>query len=116
MKGHTYRKKMTVILSVASILEACISIERMVFMAHTLITMMNNNLDRFSRPLHTEGVGISLDAIQEQQELNKKHIVMDYISNYWNSFSLVPTAEYVQEALYKIDIDLDLIKNEISRF
>jgi hypothetical protein len=80
--------------------------------------MMKPNLDRFARPLDSERVGgfWMQDYIQEQQELNKKHIVQDYISSFWNDFYLVPSAEHVQEALYKIDLDLDLIQNELERF
>lgn len=86
-------------------------------MAHTSITMMKpNGPDRFSSPLASERVSPSLEYLQEQQELNKKHIVMDYLSAYWNEYSLVPTAEHIQDHFYKIDLDLNMIENEINRF
>ena len=78
--------------------------------------MKHNGPDRFSSPLHSERVSLSLDYLQEQQELNKKHIVQDYISAFWNDFYLVPSAEHIQDHFYKIDLDLNMIENEISRF
>lgn len=86
-------------------------------MEHTY-SMMQSNLDRFSRPLDSERVGgfWMQDHIQEQQELNKKHIVMDYISNYWNAFELVPDAEHIQDHFYQLDLDLSLINAELERF
>ena len=88
-------------------------IERMVVMRPIYSETM---IDRFSSPLASERVSPSLEYLQEQQELNKKHIVMDYLSAYWNEYSLVPSAEHIQDHFYKIDLDLSMIENEISRF
>ena len=88
-------------------------IERMVTMRPIYSETM---IDRFSSPLASERVSPSLEYLQEQQELNKKHIVMDYLSAYWNEYSLVPTAEHIQDHFYKIDLDLSMIENEINRF
>lgn len=76
------------------------------------------NLDRFSRPLASERVHpfFMQDAIREQMELNKKNLVMDFISDYWEQYALVPDAETVQEILYHIDLDQDFINDVIKEF
>lgn len=74
------------------------------------------NLDRFSCPLTTERVRSSLEALQEQQELNKINLVDNYLSKYYNAYNTLPDAENVQETLYKVDLDLDMIENRIREF
>jgi hypothetical protein len=75
--------------------------------------MMNNSLDRFSSPLETERVNIHWmkQAHEQQQELNKKHIVNTFISKYWDEYALVPDTETIQEVLYHIDLDEDMVND-----
>lgn len=83
-----------------------------------LLVMTMNNLDRFSSPLETERVNPyhMQQMIEEQQDLNKKHLVDYTISHYWANVGLVPDAEMIQELLYKVDIDLDLIQSRLDVF
>ena len=73
-----------------------------------------SNLDRFSWPLQVERP--SLLDLEEQNELNKKHMVMDYVSLHWDVYSLVPSVEQVQEHYFKIDLDSDVVKSIIEEF
>lgn len=76
------------------------------------------SLDRFSRPLDSERVGgYWMQQVHEELcELNKKHIIDAFISNYWANIGLVPDAELIQETYYKIDLDLDLINERLRVF
>jgi hypothetical protein len=77
---------------------------------------MTYDLDRFSRPLEGEKNSPSLEMIEEQREQNKRDIVQTYVSNYMYQFDSLPDAQYIQETLYKIDIDLDIIQDEIRSY
>ena len=80
--------------------------------------MMNNTLDRFSRHLDSERVGgyHLQQMIEEQNYLNHKHMIDAFISNYWANIGLVPDAEFIQETLYKVDLDMDLINERLRVF
>lgn len=75
-------------------------------------------LDRFSSPLHSERVDpYQLEqAMADQTELIKLNMVDAFICNYWDNTGLVPSAELIQERLYHLDIDLDVIEERIRRF
>jgi hypothetical protein len=77
-----------------------------------------NSLDRFSRPLDSERVGgyWMQQAHKELHELNKKHIIDAFISNYWANVGLVPDAEMIQETFYKIDLDMYMINQRLAVF
>jgi hypothetical protein len=79
---------------------------------------MMSNLDRFSSPLASERVNpYHMEQIHEELcELNKKHIIDAFISNYWENVGLVPDAEMIQETFYKIDLDMDLINERLNQF
>lgn len=76
------------------------------------------NVDRFSSPLETERVNPyhMQQMIEEQNYLNHKHIIDAFICNYWANVGLVPDAEMIQEMLYKMDLDTDLINERLRVF
>jgi hypothetical protein len=76
------------------------------------------SLNRFSYPLTSERVHpfFLQDAIQEQNELNKRHLVSDYISLYWDIYSVVPSVEEIQEHFYKMDLDPGMINKLLKEF
>ena len=76
------------------------------------------NLNRFSHSLASERVDpfFFQQAIQEQNELNKRHLVSDYISLHWDIYTLVPSSEDIQEHFYKIDLDSDMIEKLLREF
>jgi hypothetical protein len=77
-----------------------------------------SNLDRFARPLDSERVGgyWLQQVAEEQRELNKKNMVDNYISVYFNATGLKPCAEYIQEKFYQVDLDLDMIQERINAY
>ena len=79
---------------------------------------MMNSLDRFSRPLDSERVGgyWLQQMIEEQNYLNHKHMIDAFICQYWANIGLVPDAEFIQETLYKVDLDMDLINQRLRVF
>lgn len=81
-----------------------------------MVTTMNANLDRFSHPLDSERVGgyWMKEMIEEQREANKKDLVDRFISTFYSDYNLVPDTETIQEVLYMLDLDDDMI-NERRR-
>lgn len=74
------------------------------------------NLDRFSRVLHGERFQPSPEMLEEQRELVKRDIVRDRLS-WHNLFSeKLPTAEFIQDELCHLDLDLDMIEKIIKEY
>lgn len=73
-------------------------------------------MDRFSSPLTIERVNpFQLQyALEEQNRLNKKQIVVSFIDSYLNEYDRLPDVYTVSEGLYQIDLDDDLITDEIN--
>ena len=71
-------------------------------------------MDRFSSPMSREFSRPSLDMIDEQNELNKRDIVGEYVRNYAEDNGMFPDSIEVQEVFYPIDLDIDLIEKEIQ--
>jgi hypothetical protein len=74
------------------------------------------NLDRFSRPLEPERLGISSEAIEEQRNLNKHSLVFSFIDDYVNDTGELPDVLTVQDALEHIYLSSDLIKQQLNHF
>lgn len=81
-----------------------------------MVKTMSNVLDRFSHSLNSERVDAyhMQQMIEEQQEANKRDLVDRFISTFYNDYNLVPDTETIQEILYHIDLDEDMI-NERRR-
>ena len=76
------------------------------------------NLDRFSSPLSSERVNpyFMTQAIDEQNEANKREIVYYFIENFFAETQELPSVDLIQDIYCHLDLDDDMINHYLKEF
>lgn len=73
-------------------------------------------LDRFSQPLSRELSRLSLAEIDEQNELNKRDLVYNFVNKYYDDTGRLPEVEDIQETFYHVELPDSLVQSELNNF